>query len=181
MTFLELVKLRQSVRRFSQQPVEDQKLKQCIEAARLAPSASNAQPWKFVVVNQEPLRTEVAKATFSDIQLINKFTLQAPLMVIIVTEKTGLVNRLAMKLKGKQWPLIDAGIAAEHFCLQAAELGLGTCMIGWFDEQRIKHLLKIPDNKSIALCLAVGYPEEGYRIREKIRKPQSEMMSENTY
>ena len=181
MIFKELILSRQSVRRYAETPVEAGKLNQCLEAARLAPSASNSQPWKFIVVDQEPLRTEVAKATFSDIKLINKFTLQAPVLVVIVMEKAKLITRLAMMVKKKEWPLIDIGIAAEHFCLQAAELGLGTCMIGWFEEDKIKKLLQIPSDKSIGLLISVGYAAEGYPQRTKIRKPVEEIVQFNKY
>jgi nitroreductase len=181
MIFKELILSRQSVRRYAETPVEAGKLNQCLEAARLAPSASNSQPWKFIVVDQEPLRTEVAKATFSDIKLINKFTLQAPVLVVIVMEKAKLITRLAMMVKKKEWPLIDIGIAAEHFCLQAAELGLGTCMIGWFEEDKIKKLLQIPSDKSIGLLISVGYAAEGYPQRTKIRKLVEEIVQFNKY
>ena len=181
MTFKELILARQSVRRYTETPVEKEKLILCLEAARLAPSASNSQPWKYIVVDQEPLRTEVAKATFSDIKLFNKFTMQAPVMVVIVMEKAKLITRLAMMVKKKEWPLIDIGITAEHFCLQAAELGLGTCMIGWFEEDRIKKLLHIPLDKSIGLLISVGYAVDGYAQRTKIRKPIEEIVRYNSY
>lgn len=181
MTFNELILTRQSVRRYAATPVEPEKINLCLEAARLAPSASNSQPWKYIVVDQEPLRTELAKATFSDIQLINKFTLQAPVIVVIVMEKAKLITRLAMLVKKKEWPLIDIGITAEHFCLQAAELGLGTCMIGWFDEEKIKKLLQIPSDKSIGLVISAGYAVDGYPQRTKIRKTREEFVSFNKY
>jgi len=181
MTFTELILARQSVRRYANIPVEKEKVDQCLESARLAPSASNSQPWKFIVVDKEPLRTEVAKATFSDIQLINKFTLQAPVLIVIVMEKAKLITRLAMLVKKKEWPLIDIGITAEHFCLQAAELGLGTCMIGWFDEDKIKTLLQIPSDNSIGLVISLGYAAEGYPQRTKIRKPIEEVVRYNKY
>ena len=177
----ELILARQSVRRYAETPVEPEKLSQCLEAARLAPSASNSQPWSFIVVDQEPLRTEVAKASFSDIKLINKFTLQAPVLVVIVIEKAKIITRLAMLVKKKEWPLIDIGIAAEHFCLQATELGLGTCMIGWFDESKIKELLQIPSDKSIGLVISLGYAMNGYPLRTKIRKPLDEIVRYNKY
>lgn len=179
--FSQLITIRQSVRRYSDKPVEAEKLNLCLEAARLAPSASNSQPWKYIIVDQEPLRTEVAKATFSDIQLINKYTLQAPVLVVIVLEKAKLLTRLAMLVKKKEWPLIDIGITAEHFCLQAAELRLGTCMIGWFEEDKIKKLLRIPSGKSIGLVISLGYAVDGYTQRTKIRKPIEEMVSYNEY
>lgn len=181
MTFRELILTRQSLRRYANTPVETEIINQCLEAARLAPSASNSQPWKFIVVNQEPLRTEVARATFTDIRLINKFTLQAPVLVVIVIEKARLITRIAMKFKKKEWPLIDIGIAAEHFCLQAAELGLGTCMIGWFDEKKLQKLLDIPSGKSVGLVISLGYPEDGYKLRKKVRKNMEEMAVWNKY
>ena len=181
MLFKELIISRQSVRRYAETTVEPEKLNQCLEAARLAPSASNSQPWKFIVVDEEPLRTEVAKATFSDIKLINKYTLQAPVIVVIVMEKAKLITRLAMLVKKKEWPLIDIGITAEHFCLQAAELGLGTCMIGWFEEDKIKKLLQIPSDKSIGLLISVGYAVDGYSQRTKIRKSMEGIVRYNKY
>ncbi|MEI6060221.1 MAG: nitroreductase family protein [Bacteroidota bacterium] len=181
MIFNELILARQSVRRYSGTSVEPGKLNQCLEAARLAPSASNSQPWKFIVVDKEPLRSEIAKATFSDIQLINKYTMQAPVIVVIVIEKAKLFTRLAMKVKNKEWPLVDIGIAAEHFCLQATELGLGTCIIGWFVEDQIKTLLQVPSDRSIGLLISVGYPVEGYPHRTKIRKPLEEIVRYNAY
>ena len=181
MTFNQLIHARQSVRRYDETPVEPEKLNQCLEAARLAPSASNSQPWKFIVVDREPLRAEVAKATFSDIKLINKYTMQAPVMIVIVVEKAKLFTRVAMRIKNKEWPLIDIGIAAEHFCLQATELGLGTCLIGWFEEARIKKLLQIPSDKSIGLLISVGYVVDGYSQRTKVRKPLEEIVRYNSY
>ncbi|HOI87617.1 MAG TPA: nitroreductase family protein [Lentimicrobium sp.] len=181
MTFSELIHTRQSVRRYAATPVDSIAVASCLDAARLAPSASNSQPWKFIVVDEDPLRTEVAKATFSDIQLINKFTVQAPVIVVIVIEKARWFTRLAMQVKKKEWPLIDIGIAAGHFCLQAAELGLGTCMIGWFDEKKLQKLLHIPAGKQIGLLITLGHPEEGYTLRRKIRKTADEVVSYNKY
>ena len=181
MDFTNLILNRQSVRRYAATQVEPEKMTKCLEAARLAPSASNSQPWKFIVVDQEPLRTEVAKATFSDIKLINKYTLQAPVLIVIVLEKAKLLTRVAMLLKKKEWPLIDIGIAAVHFCLQATELGLGTCMIGWFEEDKIKKLLQIPSDKSIGLVISMGYAVDGYPMRTKIRKPMLEIVRYNSY
>jgi len=181
MTFKELILARQSVRRYAETLVEPEKISQCLEAARLAPSASNSQPWRFIVVDKEPLRTEVAKATFGDIKLINKYTLQAPVMIVIVVEKAKVLTRLAMLVKKKEWPLIDVGIAAEHFCLQATELGLGTCLIGWFEENKIKKLLQIPSDKSIGLLISVGYAVDGYPQRTKVRKPLEEIVRYNSY
>ena len=77
--------------------------------------------------------------------------------------------------------MIDIGIAAEHFCLQAAEEGLGTCMLGWFNEKPIKQLLNIPQKKSIGLIISVGYTPEGYRLRDKTRKKFDKVVRYNSY
>ncbi len=181
MKFPELILTRQSVRKYSDKPVETAKLEHCLDAARLAPSASNTQPWHYIVVNKEPLRTEVAKATFSDLVKFNRFALTVPVLVVILMEKPRLLNRFAMLLKNKEWRLIDIGITAEHFCLQAAEEGLATCMMGWFDEKKLKNLLAIPSGKTVGLVISLGYAEEGYTLRKKIRKPLEEMVSYNGF
>jgi nitroreductase len=181
MTLIELIRNRQSVRRYAPIPVEPDKISQCLEAVRLAPSANNAQPWKFIVVNEEPLRTRVAEATFSSAVKFNSFTLQAPVLVVIVLRKTSVLTRFAMLMKKKEWRLMDIGIAAEHFCLQAAELGLGTCMLGWFQEDKLKQLLGIPAGESVALVISMGYAVEGYPLRTKVRKPVEDITGYNGF
>ncbi|NVO18699.1 MAG: nitroreductase family protein [Bacteroidetes bacterium] len=181
MSFLTLITQRQSVRKYSSRPVETEKLNRCLEAARLAPSASNSQPWHYIVVDKEPERTQVANATFSDMVKFNRFTLQVPVLVVLLLEKPRLLNRFAMILKNKEWRLIDIGITAEHFCLQAEEEGLGTCMMGWFNEKELKKLLSVPADKAVGLVISLGYAEEGYTLRKKIRKPLEEMVSYNKY
>lgn len=181
MSFQNLITTRQSVRKYSSQTVEPEKLDRCLEAARLAPSASNLQPWRFIVVDKEPLREEVAKATFSETVKFNKFTLNARVLVVLVLDKPSMINRFAMFLKKKDWRLIDMGIVAEHLCLQAAEEGLGTCMMGWFNEPRLKKLLNIPASRDVALVISIGYAEEGYPLRKKTRKSMEEIVSYNGY
>jgi nitroreductase len=179
--FGELIKARQSVRRYDPRPVEKEKLMQCLEAARLAPSASNSQPWYFIVVDDPDLKNRVAAATFDPVLTFNKFTLQAPVMIVMVVEKPGLLTRLGSKVKKRDWSQLDHGIAAEHLCLQAAEIGLGTCMIGWFNEKNVKELLGVPKEKFISLIISLGYPPENYRLREKTRKPFGEVFGFNGY
>ncbi len=181
MDFHELVKKRQSVRRYDSRPVESEKLEQCLEAARLAPSASNSQPWTFVVVNDPELTSKVAAQTFDKVVNFNKFVAEAPALVVFVVEKPKVITRVGAFIKNKEYPLIDIGIAAEHFCLQAAEAGLGTCMLGWFNEKPIQKLLNIPESKSIGLIVALGYPAENYKLRHKSRKTLEEVVKFNSY
>ncbi len=176
-----MVKLRQSVRKYDSRPVEKEKVLRCLEAARLAPSASNSQPWTFVVVDDPVLKDKVAKETFDTIARFNKFTVQAPVLVVFVIERPKLITQIGAAIKNKEYPLIDIGIAAEHFCLQAAGEGLGTCMLGWFNEKPIKELLKIPEKKTIGLVVTLGYPEDDYPLREKIRKKFDKVVKFNSY
>jgi nitroreductase len=179
--FLDLVKNRQSVRKYTSDPVEKDKLERCLEAARLAPSASNSQPWTYIVVDDPQLREKVARHTFDPVLSFNRFVVEANVLVVIVLEKAKMITRLGAKVKNREFPLIDIGIAAEHFCLQAAEDGMGTCMLGWFNESAIKKFLKIPNSKRIGLIITVGYPPKDYRIRNKTRKPFEQVVRYNSY
>ncbi|MGD9948177.1 MAG: nitroreductase family protein [Desulfobulbus sp.] len=182
MDFSSLLLTRQSVRRYSDKPVEPEKIDQLIEAVRLAPSASNSQPWKLIIVTDSALREQVARATFSPLVSFNKFVPQAPILAVLVIEKPKIITQIGGRLKGRDFPLIDIGIAAEHFCLQAAELGLGTCMLGWFDEPTVQRLLQIPKNRRIGLLIALGYGDDVTTPpRPKIRKSSEEMCSFNRY
>ena len=179
--FISLIKKRQSVRKYTNRPVEPEKLHRCLEAFRLAPSASNSQPWRVVVVNDPELVQKVAKETIGPMATFNAFVPQAPVIIAIVIEKMKAVSQIGAYLKDREYPLIDIGIAAEHFCLQAAEEGLGTCMLGWFDEKAIKKLLNIPKSRRIGLLITLGYPPEDYPVREKKRKEMGEVVKFNSY
>ena len=179
--FLDLIQKRQSDRKYVDRPVESDKLKRCLEAARLAPSASNSQPWSFVVVNHPELVKKVGKAAMGPLMSFNVFASKAPVIVAIVMEKPKIITELGGRIKQKEYPLIDVGIAAEHFCLQAAEEGLGSCMLGWFDEKKTKELLHVPESKSIPLLITLGYTPENYKHRKKIRKKLESVVKYNTY
>ncbi len=170
MNFLELANKRQSVRKYLPKPVSRDILEKCLEAARLAPSACNSQPWSFIVVDGEELKNKLAQAAFSGVYSMNYFIKKAPVLVVVITEKSSYAARLGGYFKGVQYSLIDIGIACEHFLLQAAEEGLGTCMLGWFNEGAVKKILKIPRDQKVDLIISIGYPESD-EIREKIRKP----------
>jgi nitroreductase len=140
--------------------VEREKIELCLEAARLAPSACNAQPWKFVVADDPELKARLARAAFSGIFSMNSFAARAPAIVAALALPGSFLPRLAGSLQGKQYRLIDLGIACEHFILQAAELGLGTCWIGWFDARKVKKLLDPAVKGDPVALIAVGYPAE---------------------
>lgn len=178
--FLELAKSRQSVRAYTDKPVEKDKIIRCLEAARIAPSACNAQPWKFVVVDDTELKNSIADATNNRILPLNHFTKQAPVHVVVVREKPNFTSKVGTLIRNKTYTLIDVGIATEHFCLQAASEGLGTCILGWFNEKRVKELLNIPKNKRAELIITVGYPATD-ELRDKIRKNLEDIHSYNSY
>lgn len=181
MTFQELINLRQSVRRYQDKPVEREKIEKLAEAVRLAPSASNSQPWKLIIVDEPERKDRVARATFSPLVSFNKFAVQAPVMAVLVIERPRVITQIGGNLKNREFPLIDIGIAAEHFCLQAAELGLGTCMMGWFNERKIKKILDIPRRKRVGLVISLGYAPDDYKLRQKTRKPLGGICSFNSY
>jgi nitroreductase len=181
MNFSDLIKARQSVRSYADRPVEKEMRDMLVEAVRLAPSASNAQPWKLIMVDDPELRGEIARATFSPAISFNRFVPQAPLIAVLTIERTRTITQIGGWLKEREFPLIDIGIAAEHLCLQAADLGLGTCMIGWFNEKKIKKLLAIPRGIRIGLLVTIGYPSEDYPIRPKVRKDVDGMAGYNRY
>lgn len=181
MNFKELVIQRQSLRKYTDQKVEPEKLQLCLEAARLAPSASNSQPWTFIVVDQAELLEKIASASKGPLGTFNKFVSEAPMILVIVMEKPKMLTEMGGRLKKKEYPLIDIGIAANQFCLQAAELGLGTCMLGWFDEAEVKALLGIPEEKNVGLLITVGYAPADYPLRKKVRKSAEIVYRQNGY
>jgi len=175
-----LVNNRQSVRSYKPDMVEKEKLERILEAGRLSPSACNAQPWKFIVVDNPELKNKIADATSNRVIGINHFTKQAPVHIVVVMEPANFNSNFGSLVKDKNLPLIDIGIAAAHLCLQATAEGLGTCILGWFNERTIRKLLDIPKSKRVILVITLGYAsiEE---IREKKRKTVNEVVSINKY
>lgn len=181
MDFSQLLRQRQSTRRYLDRPVEQEKLAHLIEAVRLAPSACNAQPWTLILVDDPALRDKVARAACGKNLGLNRFAPQAPVIAVLVMEKPPWTVRAGALIKRREFPLIDIGIAAAHFCLQAADLGLATCMMGWFDEKTIKHLLHIPRRRRIGLLISLGYAPEDCPLRAKSRHSAENMSRFNRY
>lgn len=181
MKFLDLILKRQSDRQYVDKPIDREIIDRCMEAGRIAPSASNSQPWTFVVIDDPVLKNKVAFKTFGPLKSFNKFVPLAPVIIAIVMEKPKTITELGGRIKKKEYPLIDIGIAAEHICLQATEEGVGSCMLGWFNEKAVKKLINVPKSKSIPLLITLGYTPEGYRQREKIRKSKSTVVKYNSY
>lgn len=174
MSFLDLVRRRQSDRRYADRPVPRETIERCIEAARLAPSACNSQPWSFIVVDDPARRDRLGSRAFSGLYAMNRFACAAPVLVAVITERSKYSARLGGQFRGMQYSLIDIGIACEHLVLQAAEEGLGSCWLGWFNEKAVKAELELPRNARIDVIISLGFPaEEG--VREKKRKTMDEV------
>ena len=176
---LELILKRQSDRKYSDKPVEEDKLERIIKAGRMAPSACNAQPWKFVVVTDPALISKLAEAASARLLGMNSFVGQAPVLIVIVRENPNFSSKVGGTIKNKDYSHIDIGIAAENICIQAKAENLGSCMIGWFDEKQVRTILGIPSSKRVELIITVGYSLSEHR--EKKRKPREVTVSFNKY
>lgn len=176
---LALISSRQSDRRYSDKPVEQEKLDRIIEAGRMAPSACNAQPWKFVVVTDPELIQKLAIAASAKILGMNSFVGQAPVHLVVVREQANFTSKIGGTIKNKDYSLIDIGIASENICLQANAEGLGSCMLGWFDETLVRKILDIPKSKRVELIITLGYSLS--EQKKKKRKPADVTVSYNKY
>lgn len=174
MKFLDLVKVRKSVRKYSAKPVDRDIIARCLEAAQFAPSACNSQPWYFIVVDDPDLKKRIADVAFSGVYSMNSFAKKAPVLVAVVRDKSSYLACLGGYFRGFQFSLIDIGIACEHFILQAAEEGVGSCWLGWFNEKAVKNILAIPAGKKVDIMISLGYPEVEEQIA-KARKPLSQI------
>lgn len=176
---LELIISRQSDRKYSDKPVENEKLERILEAGRMSASACNAQPWKFIVVTEPMLVGKIAEAASARLIGMNMFVAQAPVLLVVVKEKPNMSSKVGGTIKNKDYSLIDIGIASENICLQAKSEGLGSCMIGWFDERMLRNILSIPRSKRVELIITLGYSLSEHR--DKKRKPAEVTISYNKY
>ena len=132
------------------------------------------------MIDDPQLRPKIAAKTFGKMVSFNHFTMKAPVLIAIVREKQTPFAKFGSVVKNKDFSSMDIGIAAEHFCIAAAEKGLGTCMLGWFNEKSVKKMLKVPSSKRIPLLISLGYPEDE-TISDKKRKQTDQMSSYNKY
>jgi nitroreductase len=175
--FLKLAAARRSIRKYKTFPVEREKLDLCLEAARLAPSACNAQPYHFVVIDEPSLKGKFCAAVFSGVYATNKFAAAAPALVAVIGDTGKFTAWMGNQVQGTDFRLVDIGIAAEHFALAAAGQGLGTCWLGWFGAKAGAKTLGLPAGKKIEMLLSVGYPDEAPAPRP--RKKTEEFRSYN--
>ena len=174
MDFLEIAQARQSCRSYDEtRPVEEEKLQAILQAAQLAPSACNAQPYLITVCRDRKAK-QVAKETTA--MNMNRFALQAPIMLVISEQPYNKTAALGAKLKKIDYRSIDIGIVAAYLTAEATAQGLSTCIIGWLDDAAIrKHCgLKAP----VRLVISLGYAKADDLLRKKKRKPLSELVTE---
>ena len=169
MELKEAIKKRQSIRDYQDKPVPEEKLTRVLEAARLAPSANNMQPWKFVVVTDSKRRQELARAANRQ-----TFVGQAPVVIAAVA-----TNPESIMSSGIPRYAVDLAIAVDHMTLAAVDEGLGTCWIGAFSQQRVKEILNIPDRYRVVALLPLGFPAEETAM--KLRKSLDEIVCYETF
>lgn len=170
MDFLEIAKTRQSCRSYAQTPVEQEKLDAVLEALRLAPSACNGQPY-FVTV----CRGETAKAVAAACQGMgmNKFASQAPVVLVLSEKAYVKTAAVGSKVKHNDYRSIDIGIAAAYMTAEATAQGLGSCILGWLDDEKIRKTCDL--TQPVRLVITLGYAQEGDPLRPKKRKDLSDL------
>jgi nitroreductase len=174
--FHDLVASRSSVRHYDlDRPVSDEHLTAILEAARMAPSATNAQPWRFVIVRDPAVRARLVEEAFSGIYLATR-RVAAPVFLALCGVR-GAVDIGARAIGHSSYTLTECGIAGEHAVLAAVELGLSTCWIGMFNRRRARRVLGIPAGVDLIALIALGWPAGPSHAapREKRRKPLSEI------
>jgi len=174
-SFRRLVSERRSIRRYLDQPVEREKILTCIESARMAPSADNVQPWRFLIIDDPEVKQALSKEAFSGIYSISRFAAKAPVLILILARLDIIANRIGKQIQGIHFYLIDIGIAGEHLVLQAEELGLGTCWIGWFNIRRTRKFFNIPRKYKVISLLSMGY-YQSRPSRQRKRKRLEEIV-----
>lgn len=175
MDFLEIAKNRQSCRSYDEgRPVEQEKLDVILEAVRLAPSACNGQPYHMTVCRGQAAKD--AELATQGMGALNKFAVQAPVAIIISEQPYVKSAALGAKVKNNDYRSIDIGIAAAYLTAEATAQGLATCILGWLDDQKLRHITEL--DSPARLVILVGYPKEGDTLRKKVRKGLSELVTE---
>ena len=173
--YFDLIQRRESCRNFDpNRPVEKEKLQRCAEAAWIAPSACNGQPWHYLIVTNSEL-AEKLRPLMMELNM-NKFVKNCPAFAVVLEENTILKVSLSQKFKDQDFAPIDVAFSASQFCYAATEQGLSTCIIGWHNETKIRELFNLPKSSRVRLILAVGYAASD-TLREKKRKPIEDVVT----
>jgi nitroreductase len=156
---IDVISRRVSCRDYKPDPVPVEHLMRILEAARLAPSACNKQPWRFAVVRDPGLRRRIVEEGFLP-GIRMDWALEAPVHVVIGMETSFVIHRLGGAISGVDYPWVDIGIAGEHLVLAATELGLGTCWIGWIKPRAVAKIVGWPRSVKPVAVITVGYPRD---------------------
>ena len=174
MDFLEIANARQSCRSYDEsRSVEPEKLNAILEAVRLAPSACNGQPYHVTVCRGQQARDVAAACQGMG---MNKFAPQAPVMLVLSEMPYVKSAAVGARLKKNDYRSIDIGIAVAYLTAEATAQGLGTCILGWLDDDKIRSICGL--EHPVRLVVTLGYAREGDKLRSKVRKPLSELVSE---
>jgi nitroreductase len=159
MSIAEVIAKRRSCRSYREDPVSREDIEKILEAARLAPSACNQQPWRFAVVTDADRKREIIEHGFR-IGIKMDWALRAPVLIVLGMKRSLIVHKAAVKVSKIDYPWMDIGIAGEHLVLQAEEMGLGTCWIGWVKPRRVRAILDWPKEIYPAAVITLGWPED---------------------
>lgn len=171
MDFLEIAKIRQSCRNYNNtRVIEDDKIVKILESARLSPSACNSQPY-FITVCKGEIKNAVAKATQG--MGMNKFSSDADVLLVISEKPYSKSAALGAKIKNNDYRSIDIGILSAYITAEAASLGIGSCILGWFDNAKIREICELSGD--VRLVITLGYPTDSDKLRNKNRKDHSEL------
>jgi nitroreductase len=171
--FYEVIRTRRSVRAFRKDPIPDDVLNRILDAVRIAPSGSNRQPWRFILVKDAELKQGMISACNNQ-----RFVAEAPVIVVACGQRLPL-NRGGYM--GEMSVLLDIAIAFTHLILAARAEGLGTCWIGAFNNEAVKELLKVPEDYEVVAATPLGYPSEDAFTADTKRKMLDEIVSLNRF
>jgi len=160
MEFLDVIKTRTSVREYSEKQVEDEKITYVLECARLAPSWANRQCWRFIIIQDKEMIEHIAKSS-----VFNHWLKTAPILLVACADPIDSGSN-----NSHEYYMTDVGIAFDHLILAATDVGLGTCWVADFHEEKLKELLEIPKRIRIVALSPLGYPSEKKGITEQITK-----------
>ena len=178
MELMDVIHHRKSVRKYLDKPVEREKLTNCVEAARLAPSADNIQPWRFIVLDEPEFKGDFCRHVTGGIFKRSKFIEKAPVIIVVVAKLNIIVHKIGKAATKTNLHLIDIGIAGEHLVLRADEQGIGTCWINWFNPKKAQRYLNIPNKYRVISLIAMGYPDQG-ATRDRPDLPIEEILLYN--
>ena len=170
---MEIITHRRSIRSYSHDEIESEKIDYILDAFRKAPSAKNLQPWKLILVKDKNKKNDLAIACNNQ-----SFIAEAPLIIAACAKEEEAYGVMGGYMNS--YP-IDIAIALEHLILAATEVGLGTCWIGAFKEQLVKDILKVPENVRVVALTPVGYPGNNAELPKRGRKSVSEIVSYEKY